>query len=118
MSETANFPRANRTPEQKAEELRIREMHRQNPIREVPTDVILNADAFRVIKFIAAIKQEREAQGLSLEELAERAKVDLGVLTRLESAQSYNPTLSVLIRIARALKKQLELSLCDEGHSA
>ena len=44
MSDTAKLPRIERTPEQRAEERRIREMHRHNPVREVPTDTITGAD--------------------------------------------------------------------------
>jgi ribosome-binding protein aMBF1 (putative translation factor) len=114
MSDTTKVPKIERTPEQKAEELRIREMHRLNPIREVPSDTITNADARQMLKFIAAIKREREAQGLTLHELAERAAVDIDVLTRLEAAHSFNPTISILFRLARALGKRLELGLADE----
>ena len=35
MSDTTKASKIERTPEQKAEEKRIREMHRQNPVREV-----------------------------------------------------------------------------------
>ena len=101
MSDTTKVPRIERTPEQKAEELRIRELHRLNPIREVPTDLISNADAVRMFKLLAAIKREREAQGLTVEELAKRAAVDVDVLKRLEAAHSFNPTVSILFRIAR-----------------
>jgi ribosome-binding protein aMBF1 (putative translation factor) len=111
MSETTKVPKIVRTPEQKAEERRIRELHRQNPIREVPTDTITSADATRMLKFIASLKREREAQGLTLEQLAERSAVDVEVLTRLEAGQSFNPTISVLFRIARALGNTLALGL-------
>jgi ribosome-binding protein aMBF1 (putative translation factor) len=111
MSDTTKAPKIERTPEQKAEELRIREMHRQNPVRVVPADTISNADARLMLKLIGAIKREREALGLTVEELAKRAAVDVDVLTRFEAAHSFNPTVSVLFRIARALGKDLVLSL-------
>jgi ribosome-binding protein aMBF1 (putative translation factor) len=111
MSDTTKIPKIERTPEQKAEELRIREMHRLNPIREVPKDIISNADARLMFKLIAAVKKEREAQGLTVQQLAERAAVDVEVLTRFEAAHSFNPTISVLFRIARALGKELVLAL-------
>jgi ribosome-binding protein aMBF1 (putative translation factor) len=114
MSDATKAPRIERTPEQKAEELRIREMHRLNPIRQVPTDTILNADARRMLRFIAELKREREAQGLSVQEFADRAAVDIDVLTKLEAAHSFNPTISILFRLARALGKKLELGLVDE----
>ena len=86
-------------------------MHRLNPIRQVPTDTIANADARRMLKFIAAMKQERETQGLTLDELAKRAAVDVDVLARLEAAHSFNPTASILFRIARALGKRLVVEM-------
>jgi ribosome-binding protein aMBF1 (putative translation factor) len=115
MSETRKIPRIERTPEQKAEELRIREMHRLNPIREVPKDTISNADARQMFKLIAAIKKEREAQGLTVQQLAEKAAVDVEVLTHFEAANSFNPTISILFRIARALGKGLVLQLGDDA---
>lgn len=103
--------RMNRTPEQRAEEERIREMHRLNPIREVPTDTITLGDAHRMIAFCFSIKRERVAQGLTVEQLAERAAVHVEVLKRLEAAHSFNPTVSILFRIARALGKSFVVGM-------
>jgi ribosome-binding protein aMBF1 (putative translation factor) len=111
MSDTAKLPRIERTPEQKAEERRIRELHRQNPVREMPTDTIPGADVARLLKFVAAIKREREAQGLTLEQLAERAGIDAALLARFETGQSFNPTISTLFRLSTALNKNLILGL-------
>lgn len=111
MSDTAKLPRKERTPEQIAEEKRIRELHRQTPVREVPADTISGADAAQLLQFVAAIQREREAQGLSLEQLASRSGVEVAALSRLESAQSFNPTISTLFRIANALGKKLCLGL-------
>jgi ribosome-binding protein aMBF1 (putative translation factor) len=115
MSETAKLPKIERTAEQKAEERRIRELHRQNPIREVPTDTISGADAVQVLKFVAVVQREREAQGLSREQLAEKAGVDLTVLVRLETGQSFNPTISVLYRLAAALGESIVLALGEKA---
>ena len=67
----------------------------------------------RMLKFVAAIKREREAPGLTIEQLAEKAAADVGVLSRLEAAHSFNPTVSILFRIARALGKELTLTIGD-----
>jgi ribosome-binding protein aMBF1 (putative translation factor) len=111
MSDTAKVPKSNRTPEQKAEEKRIRETHRQDPIREVPTDTLRGSDAAQLLKFVACVRREREAQGLTVEQLAARAGVDVGVLSRFESGQAFNPTVSTLFRIAAALGRNLVLAL-------
>ena len=111
MSESAKLVRIERTPEQKAEERRIREMHRQNPIREVPADTMSGADAAQMLRFVACLQREREGQGLSIEEIANRAGVDATVLSKLESGLSFNPTAATLFRIARALGKRLVLTV-------
>jgi ribosome-binding protein aMBF1 (putative translation factor) len=111
MSDTAKVPKVERTPEQRAEERRIREMHRQNPIREIPTDTISGADAARLLSFVAAVKREREVQGLTVEQIAESAGLEPAVLARFESGQTFNPSISTLFRLAKALKKNLTLGL-------
>ena len=113
MSDPIKIPRVERTPEQRAEERSIRELHRQNPIREVPSDTITLGDAYRMLKFVASIKREREAQSLTQSQLAELAKVDAAELVRLEAGHAFNPTVSTLFRIACALGKRFELSLGD-----
>lgn len=115
MSDSAKLLRIERTPEQKAEEWRIREIHRQNPIREVPTDTMSGADAAQMLRFVACLQRERESQGLSIEEIANCAGVDVMVLSKLESGQSFNPTAATMFRIARALGKHLVFAL--EGNS-
>jgi ribosome-binding protein aMBF1 (putative translation factor) len=111
MSDTTKAPKAGRTPEQMAEEKRIREMHRQNPIREIPADTLRGSDAAQLLRFVASVRREREAQGLTLEQLAERAGIDVGVLSRFESGQAFNPTVSTLFRLAAALGRNLVVGL-------
>jgi ribosome-binding protein aMBF1 (putative translation factor) len=111
MSDTPKIPKSERTPEQKAEEQRIREAHRQNPIREIPADTLCGSDAAQLLRFVARVRREREAQGLTVEQLAARAGIDVGVLSRFESGQAFNPTVSTLFRIAAALGRNLVLAL-------
>jgi ribosome-binding protein aMBF1 (putative translation factor) len=111
MSEKAKVPNIERTPEQKAEENRIRELHRQNPIRAVPADTLRGSDVATLLKFIASIRREREAQGLTVDELAARAGIDAATLTRLESGAAFNPTIATLFRIAEVLGRDLTLAL-------
>lgn len=49
------------------------------------------------------IKELREKQGMTQEELAERAGISRGYLARLETARQ-DPTLGVLEKVAKALK--------------
>ena len=115
MSDTAKIPKIERTPEQKAEERRIRELHRQNPIREVPADTVTGGDVVNLMRFVAAIRREREAQGLTSEAVAERVGLDPSAYARLESGNVLNPPLSSLFRIARALGKAFVLTLADDS---
>lgn len=51
--------------------------------------------------------RHRQARGLTQEELADLCRIPRSTLTKLESGRS-NPTLGVLVRIARALQMPLE----------
>lgn len=107
MSDATKLPNVERT----AEERRIRELHKHSPIRELPAGTITGADVAGMLKFVAAVRREREAQGLSVEQLAERAGVDAAALARFEAGQAFNPSASTLFRLARALGKNLALTL-------
>jgi transcriptional regulator with XRE-family HTH domain len=61
--------------------------------------------------FIEALRDERLTQGISLEELSMRSKLDKAALSRLESGKQANPTVATLMRYARALGMRLTLSL-------
>ncbi len=69
---------------------------------------------------IAALRAEREPQGLSLADIAERSGMDRAAIHKLEIGVSRNPTLATLNRYAEALGVQLEWSLkaVDKGESA
>jgi len=56
---------------------------------------------------MAALKKERERQGLTLADLSERAGIDQAALSRLETGNNGNPTLETLYRIASALGKAI-----------
>jgi transcriptional regulator with XRE-family HTH domain len=49
------------------------------------------------------LQTRREAQGLTQEDLAKRAKVARSYLAKLEAGHSKNPSLAVLQRLAKAL---------------
>jgi DNA-binding phage protein len=69
---------------------------------------------------IAALRAERERQGLSLGDVAERSGMDRAAIHKLEIGVSRNPTLATLNRYADALGVRLEWSLkaADKGESA
>jgi ribosome-binding protein aMBF1 (putative translation factor) len=67
--------------------------------------------AFR--RFIMSLRRERERLGLSLNDVAERAKINKAALSRLENGQQGNPTVNTLARYARALGKQITWGLTD-----
>jgi hypothetical protein len=64
-------------------------------------------DQERLSQFLCALKQERERQGLTLAEVAERSGIDSGALSRLESCQNVNPTVTTLARYAQAVGKRI-----------
>jgi ribosome-binding protein aMBF1 (putative translation factor) len=71
------------------------------------------ADLVEFRRFVMSLRKERERLGLSLNDLAERAKIDKAALSRLESGQQLNPTVGTLTRYARALGKNLTWGLAD-----
>jgi DNA-binding XRE family transcriptional regulator len=62
---------------------------------------------------MAALRQERERQGLTLAELAKRSGIDQAALSKLETGAHGNPTLDTLYRIALALGKVIACVLQD-----
>ena len=59
---------------------------------------------------IASIMRARLEKGLSQAELAARMGTTQGNISRLESGR-YNPSMKFLQRVARALEKELEVTL-------
>jgi transcriptional regulator with XRE-family HTH domain len=84
----------------------------------IPMDSIREADAARLFKFVAMIRGERESQGMTVEQLAERADVDAAALYNLEAGQAFNPTVATLFRIAAALGKNLALGFESDDSPA
>lgn len=66
-----------------------------------------------VHQVMAALRQERERQGLTLAELAKRSGIDQAALSKLETGAHGNPTLETLYRIALALGKVIACVLQD-----
>lgn len=64
------------------------------------------------------LKKAREADGLSLADVAERSGIDKAALSRLENGVHDNPTVETLMRYAAALGKKLVWKLEDLAPTA
>lgn len=64
---------------------------------------------------LAALRNERQRQGLSLADLAERSGILQATLNGLEEGRIPHPTLNTLNRYAAALGKRLRLELAEAG---
>jgi DNA-binding XRE family transcriptional regulator len=62
---------------------------------------------------LASLRLERQRQGLSLTDLAERTGIDRATISKLETGKITNPTLLTLRTYAAALGKRLSWSLAD-----
>ncbi|MGH7224560.1 MAG: helix-turn-helix domain-containing protein [Gemmataceae bacterium] len=66
---------------------------------------------------VFALKKAREAAGLSLADVAERCAIDKAALSRIESGQNINPTVSTLCRYAHALGLRWTWRLVKESQT-
>ena len=106
-----------RTPEARAEERAVREAFADRPsVRqlidrgELDPDSATSGNVRASLRgAVAALKRAREADGLSLTEVADRCGIDRAALSRLENEHNINPKLETLGRYAGALG--LELSI-------
>ena len=64
-----------------------------------------------VQKLLAELRAARQREGLTLEQVAERAGMDKASLSRLETGKQANPTVDSLFRVAIALGKTIGLRL-------
>jgi ribosome-binding protein aMBF1 (putative translation factor) len=107
-----------RTPQARAQETRDREAlereHRETGTLKTTGDGTTMGDLVAFRRFVMSLRRERERLGLSLAEVAERAKIDKAALSRLENGQQLNPTINTLERYARALGKRLTCGLAED----
>jgi DNA-binding XRE family transcriptional regulator len=68
-----------------------------------------------VQQLLAELRQVRQEQQLTLEQVAERAGMDKAALSRLETGKQPNPTVESLFRVATALGKTIGLRLESPG---
>jgi ribosome-binding protein aMBF1 (putative translation factor) len=108
-----------RTPEARAEEARLREVlareFQETGTLKTTGDGTTMGDLVAFRRFVMSLRRERERLGLSLADVAERAKIDKAALSRLENGQQLNPTVNTLARYARALGKNLTWGLAEES---
>jgi ribosome-binding protein aMBF1 (putative translation factor) len=100
-----------RTAEERAEEEAIRRQHAANPVRQRPATAINRQSFAAILTLMARFKGERENQGLTLAEVAERMGIDAPALSRLETGKMLNPTLATLHKWAEALGQKLDVDL-------
>ena|SRR5438309_641235 len=110
-----------RTPEQLAERKAVREKFQ----REKPTRARLEASGeygpglptvtcFALMGLLKRMRELREAAGLSLADVAERAGMDKAFVSRLETGQG-NPTVDTLTRYAAAIGKRVVFGVEDDA---
>ena len=59
------------------------------------------------------LREARQSAGLSLTQLSERTGMTRQAISRIESGENRNPTMSTIIRLAEALNKQCVIDLLD-----
>lgn len=103
-------PQRARTPEEIARHKAIREhFQKDKPSLEQLVESgeynepLPMGEYLSIRQAVFALKKAREAAGLSLADVAERCAIDKAALSRIESGQHINPTVSTLCRYAQAL---------------
>jgi ribosome-binding protein aMBF1 (putative translation factor) len=109
---------ADLAPEQRAA-VEARRAVRQTP--EYQEELERNIEAYRqeyppasdpeLIAALAGLRRERERQGLSLTDLAERTGIDRATISKLETGKIANPTVGTIRTLARALGQKLTWTL-------
>jgi ribosome-binding protein aMBF1 (putative translation factor) len=94
------------TPEADAGRERFREEIRQEFPPATPDESLLDT--------LAALRAERERQGLSLADIAERTHMDKATLSKLETGKVANPTYLTIRTYARALGKRVAWRIEEE----
>ena len=64
-----------------------------------------------MIEALAGLRRERERQGLSLTDMAERTGIDRATISKLETGKIANPTIGTLRTYAKALGQRLAWTL-------
>ena len=75
------------------------------------TEVVFHGEYLDLLTMLATLKKHREAQGLSLADVADRSGVDRPAISRLENGQYLNPTMDTLYRYAKAVGAEIGFSV-------
>ncbi len=102
-------------PLTEGEKLKYQEIRRQvaDELPEIRRRAQAAKPRILLKQVLLALKQERERQGLSLDDLNERTGIDRGVLSRLEIDQDPDITMETLLRYAGAMGKTLMVQIED-----
>ena len=115
-----------RTPEQRAAEEAIRRRFQSEPgLRELRDCGEISPETYErarrqraegppdhpIRRLVAALRAERERQGLSLADVADRSGIDRAAIHKLEIGLNRNPTVETLNRYAHALGVRLTWGL-------
>ena len=69
-----------------------------------------------LIEALAGLRRERERQGLSLTDIAERTGIDRATISKLETGKIANPTIGTIRTYAMALGRRLAWTLQEVGN--
>ncbi len=69
--------------------------------------------AAQVERLATRLREARQSADLSLTQLAERTGMTRQAISRIESGENRNPTISTIVRLAEALGKECVIDLTD-----
>jgi DNA-binding Xre family transcriptional regulator len=105
----------NETPERGAEDRATHEYYqtRRPTWEELAAEEDEVPFLWELFQALITLKKLRTAKGLTATEIARRAKIDPGALSRLESGKNANPTFETLSRYAAAIGASLTIEVQD-----
>lgn len=89
------------------------EVERERKWIEAKSKELKHQHDAQVQRIATLLRTSREEAGLSLTELAERTGMTRQAISRIESGENHNPTMSTIVRLAEALNKQWVIDLQD-----
>ena len=119
VTRKANRLQLELTPEQKATIDKVRRTLDQGEKAEIVELAkrlrsAKRREAATLEETLKVLKQEREAQGISLAAMEERTGMAKSNLSKLENAVDANSTVATLVNYADALGKKLVITLADK----
>lgn len=110
-----------RTPEARAEEQAIRATYADRPsVQKMvergdldPETVTAGNVRYALLRSVAALREAREARGMSLADVSQRSGIDRAALSRLENEHNINPKLETLGRYAGSMGLEIGIVVMD-----